>query len=456
MAKAQAINNEFIARFADVPALVDQQSSEKVTQLLYALKNDHRLALLQQRALSAYRENASDEPCDDDEHFWPAADSWLCNLRPYNVKDGVLVIPVKGILLSNFPYAFFDWATGYHYIWKAYERGMADGAVRGIAFNVDSPGGEVQECFDCVDRMYDNRDKPVRAFANDSMYSAAYAIGSVANKINVGRTGGVGSIGVVTAHVDYSKMLEKFGVKLTFIFFGAHKVDGNPYEPLPAAVKARIQKRIDAIGAVFVTTVARNRGMEEKAVKATEALTYSAEEALEVGLADSIGPIDSALAEFAASLKPDTEDFPFMANQTPEEKAAADKLIADQAAAAQKKIDDDKAQAAANAATAAKDRIKGILALDEAKKRPAAAQACAMETEMSVDQAKVFLAKLPEEKATGAGIGAEAFDKVMGTSKDNPELGAGDKGEKETAEDRIADVLAAQRASHGIKDKKAA
>lgn len=455
MPKTQSIDNEFIARFTDVPALVDPQSGEKVTQLLNVIKTDARRHELQQRAMRGYRAQDDDEPCDDDDNFWPEAGSWFCHLRPYNVKDGVLVIPVKGVLLSNFPYSFFGMATGYHYIWKAFERGIQDGAVRGIAFDIDSPGGEVQECFDCVDRMVALRgEKPVKSFANDYAYSAAYAIATVGEKINVGRTGGVGSIGVVTAHVDYSKMLEDFGVKLTFIFFGSHKVDGNPYEPLPASVKARIQKRIDGIGAVFVATVAKNRGMEEKAILATQALTYSADEALTVGLADSVGPIDAALAEFAASLKPDMEDFPFMANQTAEEKAAAEtKTAADAAAARQKEIDDAKAKAKDEGKTEARERHKAIMALDEAKKRPVAAQAFAMDTEMPVEQVKTVLAKLPEEKASGAGIG-NTFEKIMNESE-QPNLGAGDGKEKTTADDRVKDVLDAQAASHGVKRKAA-
>src|SRR5699024_6624417 len=113
--------------------------------------------------------------------FWFQDDDWRSSLRPYVVRDGVLQIPVKGVLLHNFPYQFGSWATGYTYIQRAFERGLDDDQVKGIALVVDSPGGEVAGNFDLVDKMYERRDeKPVRAYAAEMALSAAYSIASVA------------------------------------------------------------------------------------------------------------------------------------------------------------------------------------------------------------------------------------------------------------------------------------
>src|SRR5690606_35412971 len=106
---------------------------------------------------------------------------------------------------------------------------------------------------------------------------------------------GVGSIGVVTSHVDMSKMMDDIGYKITFIHAGKHKVDGNSYESLKPEVKERIQARINELYDVFVATVARNRGLDEQAVRDTEALTFSPSEAMSKGLADSVGPLDDAV-----------------------------------------------------------------------------------------------------------------------------------------------------------------
>lgn len=309
------MRNSFLARFVSAPAM------------LAPLMLDRFRACLDIASVewSRFQERDAQVPAQMEDGFWYAAGDWRAQFRPYVVKDGVLHIPVKGVLLNDFPFAFGAWATGYEYIWRAFQRGLEDGNVRAIALVEDSPGGEVAGNFDLVDRIFAARgQKPIRAFAAESAYSAAYSIASAADQITVTRTGGVGSIGVVTMHIDVSKALDDDGYKITFIHAGKHKVDGNAYEPLPDEVKARIQARIDGLYDLFVATVARNRGLEESAVRSTEALTYSASEALSVRLADNIGSLDDALAAFAAdpqgaSMVAQTAASPAMKNQnTPE------------------------------------------------------------------------------------------------------------------------------------------
>ena len=290
------MTNHWLARFSDEPALVAPGHKDRFEAALHALDAATLGNNVQLQDALSFKSGSPDA-------FWTELGEWGSKrLRPYVVSDnGTLIIPVKGVLLHDFPYQYFSYATGYEYIWRAFERGLSDENVKRIALLIESPGGEVAGTFDLVDRIYAARgSKPVRAFAHEFAYSAAYSIASAADDIVVSRTGGVGSIGVVTAHVDFSKALEADGVKVTFIYAGAHKVDGNAYEALPAAVKLRIQQRIDTLYAVFVDTVARNRNLDAAAVRATEALTYTADEAIEVGLADSKGALDAAMAEFEA------------------------------------------------------------------------------------------------------------------------------------------------------------
>lgn len=373
------INNPLLARFDGRPFLVSAEM-QSVFESCLEQASVH-LAKLD----AAFAEKPSMLNGDDD--FWFSSDDWRAAYRPYNVKDGILQIPVKGVLLHDFPYQMGGWATGYDYIWKAYERGMNDDNVDGIALVEDTPGGEVAGCFDAVDKMMARKEKPVRAFAMESAYSAGYAIASVADHIAVSRTGGVGSIGVITAHVEYSAALEKSGVKITFIHFGAQKKDGNPYEALSAEVKGRIQSRIDELGEVFVSTVARNRGMDEQFIRNTEAATFTATQAVSNGLANSIGSFDDAIAAFAADLSLTDED----ETMTEEEKKAAAQAATAAAHAAAH------AEGVKAGVTGERERITAIITSDAGAKRPSAAMAAALETDMTTEQATKFLAKLPEE-----------------------------------------------------------
>ncbi|ESQ85500.1 prohead protease [Asticcacaulis sp. AC466] len=372
----------------------------------------------------------------DDSDWWGADDDrWMRFIRPYVVKDGVLQIPVKGVLLHDFPYQFSSYATGYDYIWRAFERGMGDLNVKGIALVVDSPGGMVAGCFEMVDKMFAMRGKkPIEGFASESAYSAAYATISVADRITVTRTGGVGSIGVVTSHVDISQMMKEFGWVVTFIYAGKHKVDGNAYEALSDDVKARIQARINDLYGIFVQTVARNRGLDEKAVRDTEALTYGAPESLSVGLADAIGAFDDALADFTASLNLNEGD-ETMADIT---QAQLDEAVATARADG---VTAGKAEGHAaglkEGATAERTRINGILATDVAKARPKAALSTALKTDMSVEAATAFLADFDEEKPVatadekpaGAGAPAGMMESAMSNSE-NPNVGTGGGGDE--------------------------
>lgn len=429
--------NTFVAQFVNEPALVNPLQADRFKACLEALAADPNAATLPTTASS-----------DDD--FWSAPQgSFLASLRPYVVKDGILQIPVKGVLLHNFPYAFGSWATGYDYIWRAFQRGCGDfktGAIKGIALIHDTPGGMVAGCFDAVDKMYALKNStgcPVRGFAQESAYSAGYAIISVADRINVSRTGGVGSIGVVTSHVDYSDALDKAGIKVTFIFAGKHKVDGNAYEGLSKDVKARIQARIDELYEVFVSTVERNRPqLSAEEIRKTEALCFTANEAVSNKLADSIGSLDDSLAAFATDLSTPTDgDDEAMSKETNDKthtQADIDAAVVAARADEQAKT----AAAVAEAVAAERARIGAIVGSEEAKGREAQAQHFAFKTGMSVEDAKAALATAPKQTAPETAENGTDFSAAMERT-DNPNVGGehngGDGAEKK---DDGSDVLA--------------
>ena len=212
--------------FSGEPLLIEPGKVDVVGSTIQYLASDPEAAKLLNEGMTADARMGADEFWGDGRGEHP--------YRPYTVHNGVLQIPIQGTLLNRFSYQFGRWATGYRYIEAALARGLADPEVKAIALIVDSPGGEVAGCFELADKIYEGRsEKPIRAFAADHAYSAAYALASSASEIVVTRSGGTGSVGVVTAHIDQSERLDKMGVKLTLIYAGKHKVDGNAYEKLP-------------------------------------------------------------------------------------------------------------------------------------------------------------------------------------------------------------------------------
>jgi capsid assembly protease len=225
--------------------------------------------------------------------------------RGYEVLGGVAIIPVEGTLVAKLgtlcPYSGM---TGYDGIRVNFLTALADDAVRAIVLDIDSPGGECSGLFDLVDTIVAARGvKPVRAILTEVAFSAAYAIASAADRISVPRTGGVGSIGVVCMHVDWSRALTEAGATVTMIRFGERKFEGNQYEPLSRSARAAIQADVDAAGELFVETVARNRGLSVAAVSKTEAATFLGPDGVALGLADVVEAPDEALRALFADLE---------------------------------------------------------------------------------------------------------------------------------------------------------
>ncbi|MDZ4034050.1 S49 family peptidase [Kluyvera ascorbata] len=214
----------------------------------------------------------------------------------YDNVAGVAVIQITGTLVQKLgslrPYSGM---TGYDGIRQAFLTALADPEVDGICLDIDSPGGEVAGCFDLVDEIYNARgEKPIHAILTENAYSAAYAIASAADRISVPRTGGVGSVGVITMHLDWTQRIKEDGLKVTIITFGSRKAEGSPYRELTAEALEAIQHDINAMGELFVNTVARNRGMSAKVIKNTQAACYMAADGVEIGLADEVCTPDAA------------------------------------------------------------------------------------------------------------------------------------------------------------------
>ena len=214
----------------------------------------------------------------------------------YDNVAGVAVIPICGTLVQKLgslrPYSGM---TGYDGIRQSFLTALADPEVNGICLDIDSPGGEVAGCFDLVDEIYNARGtKPIHAILTENAYSAAYAIASAADRISVPRTGGVGSVGVITMHLDWTQRIKDDGLKVTIITFGSRKAEGSPLRELSEEAFNAIQGDINAMGELFVNTVARNRGISAKAIKGTQAACFMAADGVELGLADEVCPPDAA------------------------------------------------------------------------------------------------------------------------------------------------------------------
>lgn len=228
------------------------------------------------------------------------------SLAPAKTPPGIAVIPVYGTLVKRT--LGLDAASGlisYLDLAQQLDAALADPQVSGIVLDIDSPGGEAAGVFELARRIRAATTvKPVWAQANDSAFSAAYALAVAADRLYLTETGGVGSIGVIALHVDQSAKDANDGYRYTAIYAGAHKNDYSPHAPLSVEAHAGLQAEVDRLYEVFVAHVAQMRRLDVSTLRATEAALYFGEQALAAGLADGVQSLESTLDTLRRFLAP--------------------------------------------------------------------------------------------------------------------------------------------------------
>lgn len=207
----------------------------------------------------------------------------------------VVVLPLRGVIDQH-----RSWYAGVSVdeLSDVLGKLVADESVGAIVLQWDSPGGNVFGVPEFTETIRSYRAvKPIYSLADAEAYSAAYWLGSAASKMFVIPSGGVGSIGVWTAHSDFSKAYEAEGIKVTLISSTPEKVEGNPWEPLSDAARASMQEEVDSYYGMFVDAVAKNRGLSANKVKADfgTGRTVMAQPALEAGMVDGIATLPELL-----------------------------------------------------------------------------------------------------------------------------------------------------------------
>jgi len=127
--------------------------------------------------------------------------------------------------------------------------------------------------------------KPMAAFTNGLMASAAYWIGATSGRVYMSKSADVGSVGVVMMWPDVSKAMEGRGVKIKVFSSGAYK-GMTPEVELTGRQESYLQDRVEKLANEFYSQIKRVRaGVNESAF---DGRTFQAEEAMELGLIDGL------------------------------------------------------------------------------------------------------------------------------------------------------------------------
>ncbi len=343
-------------------------------------------------------------------------------VRTAEISNGVAVLSIDGPLEHKGGDSWFSYWQNYEDLANEFASVLADGSVRAVVLKFDSPGGEcagLNETVALMRKMKVAANKPVIAYVDEACYSAAYALAMVADEIYLPESGGVGSIGVITAMCDVTKLNEKQGLRVEVIASGKKKTDGHPAVPLSEGAINRTRKMVDKLAVSFFELVSTGRGLSVETIKGFEAGTFMGQDAVDAGLADGVMSLEDCLT-FATN--------EFSSHKQPTERLAEkdSDLMAGKIAAAKAVSDATKALAAANAAmTAAKTDSERALA--------AARVVAAEEVVAKVKKTKTVTTDTHEEEVDDGEPEETAEEKAEDPPSDEDEEEDEDEDEKAAA-----------------------
>ncbi len=188
---------------------------------------------------------------------------------------------------------------------------LEDPGSKALVLLINSPGGSPVQAgliYDEITRLRALHNKPVYAVVEESCASAAYYIAAAADQIYVDKASLVGSIGVLMDGFGFTGLMDKLGVERRLMTAGENKGFLDPFSPQTQAQRQHAQAMLNQIHAQFIDVVKKGRGDRLKATpELFSGLFWSGQQAVDLGLADSLGSVDGVAREVVKA--PDVIDY---------------------------------------------------------------------------------------------------------------------------------------------------
>ncbi len=204
------------------------------------------------------------------------------------------VVEIKGAIAS-------DSSANAEFVIAAMRSALEDPGSRALVLLINSPGGSPVQAGminDEIVRLKSLHNKPIYAVVEETCASAAYYIAAAADEIFVNKASIVGSIGVLMDGFGFTEVMEKVGVQRRLYTAGANKGMLDPFSPVKPEQREFVQTMLDQIHQQFIDVVKAGRGDRLKITDETfSGLFWTGQQAVELGLADKFGSLDSVARE---------------------------------------------------------------------------------------------------------------------------------------------------------------
>lgn len=181
-----------------------------------------------------------------------------------------------------------------------------DDDVAGMVLRVNSGGGSAfasEQIWEAIEH-FKSTGKPVYVSMSDYAASGGYYISCGAKRIYADANTLTGSIGIFGMIPNIKGLVtDKIGVNFTTVATNANGDFGTITQPLTPAQHAALQRSVDDGYALFTSRVAKGRNLPIDSVLAiAEGRVWDGRTAQRIGLVDSIGGLEKAVADLAKHL----------------------------------------------------------------------------------------------------------------------------------------------------------
>lgn len=166
--------------------------------------------------------------------------------------------------------------------------------IKAVLLEINSGGGGAVAS-DEIASQVKKMNKPVVALIREVGASGGYWIASASDHIIANRMSITGSIGVISSYLEFSDLMEKYGVNYERLVAGKYKDLGTSLKELKDEEKKILQSKLDTIHDFFIEEISINRQLsEEKVKKLATGEIFLGVEALNYGLIDELGDKNDA------------------------------------------------------------------------------------------------------------------------------------------------------------------
>jgi len=171
-------------------------------------------------------------------------------------------------------------------------------AVKAVIIHIDSPGGTTAGSEAIYEEIRDiAKEKPVVAVMDTVAASGGYITAIAADHIVARGNTITGSIGVIFAFPEISKLLDTLGIKMEEVKSAELKAEPTPYKPMSDKVRAVTNEMIQDSFAWFKGLVAERRKIDPAQVDIlADGRVYTGRQAVANHLVDELGGEEKAVA----------------------------------------------------------------------------------------------------------------------------------------------------------------